>query len=74
MTRQLVINVDEAIYQQLQDQVGPKGISRFIEDAVRPHLDASSELDAGYAAMASDPDREREATEWAEALIGDACR
>ena len=71
MMRQLVINVAEAIYQQLQDRVGPRGIDRFIEDAVRPHLDASSDLDA---AMANDPDREREATEWAEALIGDACR
>jgi hypothetical protein len=29
------------------------------------------ELEAGYRAMASDTDQEREAVEWIEAMIGD---
>lgn len=35
-------------------------------------LAPESELDAGYRAMATDSAREQEATEWGEALIGDA--
>lgn len=31
-----------------------------------------SDLAAGYAAMAADEEREREAHEWAEGLVGDA--
>jgi hypothetical protein len=30
------------------------------------------ELEAGYREMASDAEREREAEEWIEALVGDA--
>ena len=48
-----------------------------LTDAVRvalSHVGKSEEdaLAAGYAAMAADSDREREAKEWVEGLIGDA--
>lgn len=71
MQRQLTITIDEEIYQGLQEQVGPDHISEFIEELVRPHLIAEEDLEAGYRAMAADAEREREAKEWAEGLIGD---
>jgi hypothetical protein len=51
--------------------VGRRRISRFLSDLARPHVTGQS-LAAGYAAMAADLDREREAAEWSEGLIGDA--
>lgn len=71
MQRKLTITVNEDIYQSLHDQVRPDRISEFIEDLVRPHLITEDDLEAGYRAMAADVEREREATEWAEGLIGD---
>lgn len=34
---------------------------------------ATGDLDAGYRAMAADREREAEAENWSEGLIGDAC-
>ena len=48
-------------------------ISRFLEDLARPHF-TSDELAEGYRAMTADDEREREAREWSEALIGDGAR
>ncbi len=45
-------------------------ISRFIEELVRPYV-LSPDLDAAYAQTAREEDRENEAVEWAEALLGD---
>ena len=45
-------------------------ISQFIEDLVRKHI-IKDELDAAYKQMAADEEREAEALEWAEALVGD---
>jgi alpha-beta hydrolase superfamily lysophospholipase len=53
--------------------VGRRKISRFIEDLARPHV-TSNELADGYHAMAADVEREREALEWIEALVGDGAR
>jgi hypothetical protein len=48
--------------------IGRRHISHFIEGLVRPHV-ISTDLDAGYQAMAADEEREIEALEWAEATI-----
>lgn len=73
MQRRMTISIDEAVYEGLVRVVGRRKISRFIEDLARPHV-ASDELLDGYRAMAMDEEREREALEWSEALIGDSDR
>ncbi|MGM0400729.1 MAG: addiction module antitoxin [Chloroflexota bacterium] len=51
--------------------MGPRNISRFIEDLVRPDV-LYSDLDATYQEMAADEDREAVALEWAELGIKEA--
>ena len=46
-------------------------MSQFIEDLLKP-LVLDTSLDEGYKAMASDTLRETQATEWCNALSGDA--
>jgi len=70
MQKKLTISMDEAVYDGLYRVVGPRRISQFIEDLVRPHV-ISQDLMAAYAEMAADEEREAEAEEWAEALIQD---
>ena len=70
MQKKLTITIDEEIYEGLYTVIGPRRISRFIEDLVRPYV-ISPNLDAAYAEMARDEAREAEALEWAEALVGD---
>jgi predicted CopG family antitoxin len=71
MQRKLTITIDEQVYEGLYQVVGPRRISRFIEDLVRPHV-LYADLEAAYADMARDEERERMALEWAEATLGDA--
>jgi hypothetical protein len=70
MHKKMTITLDEAVYEGLYRTVGKRRMSQFIEDLLRPHVMDSS-LDAGYRAMAADREREREATEWCNALAGD---
>lgn len=71
MLKKLTITVEADVYEGLHRVIGPRRISRFLSDLARPHVLGPS-LETGYAAMAADADREREAEEWIEALIGDA--
>ena len=68
--KKLTITIDEHVYRGLREVIGPRRISRFIEDLVRPHV-LFQDLEAGYRAMAEDEEREAEALEWAEALVED---
>ena len=71
MHKRVTITLAEDVYEGLYRTVGKRRMSQFIEDLLRPHvLDTS--LDAGYRAMAADKEREAEATEWCNALAGDA--
>jgi hypothetical protein len=70
MHKKLTITVDADVYDGLHAIVGRRRISRFINDLARPYVTQSA-LAAGYAAMAADELREREAAEWSEGLIGD---
>jgi len=70
MQRKLTITIDEKVYEGLYEVVGPRRISRFIEDLVRPYV-LYPDLDAAYAEMALDEQRERQALESAEATVGD---
>ncbi len=70
MQRKLTITVDEEVYAGLYAVVGRRRISRFLSDLARPHVTGHG-LAEGYRAMAADEDREREATEWVEGVVGD---
>ena len=70
MTRKLTITVSEEVYDGLYRFVGRRRISRFLEDLARPHV-LHRDLDAAYQEMARDEQREAEAREWCEGLIGD---
>ncbi len=70
MHRKLTITVDADVYDALHATVGRRRISRFLNDLARP-LVVMQDLHAGYEAMAADQEREQEAAEWVEALIGD---
>jgi hypothetical protein len=68
--RKLTITVEDAVYRGLHKIVGPRNISRFLNDLARPHV-VREALDEGYRAMAGDEDREAEAAEWSEEFVGD---
>jgi predicted CopG family antitoxin len=70
MQKKLTITIDEQVYEGLHTIIGPRRISRFIEDLVRPHV-MFPDLEAAYQQMAEDEEREAEALEWAEAMVGD---
>lgn len=70
MVRKLPITVDEEVYTGLRERVGPRRISRFLNDLAKP-LVTQDALLAGYREMTADRAREAEALEWSEALIGD---
>ena len=70
MQKKLTITIDQQVYEGLYAVVGPRHISRFIEDVVRPHV-VLRDLEAAYRQMAEDEKREAEALAWAEATVGD---
>jgi predicted CopG family antitoxin len=70
MQRKLTVTIDEEVYEGLRDVIGPRKISRFIEDLVRPHV-VKKDMYAAYSEMAADLVRESEALEWAEGTFGD---
>jgi len=70
MQKKLTITIDAEVYNGLRAVIGRRRISRFLSDLARPHV-IGQDLAAGYAAMAADEAREREAEAWVEGLIGD---
>jgi predicted CopG family antitoxin len=70
MQKKLTITVDEKVYEGLHKRIGPRRISHFIEDLVRPHV-LDEELEQAYSQMAQDEERESQALEWAEATVRD---
>lgn len=66
----MTISIDETVYEGLVRVVGRRKISQFLEDLARPHV-VKDDLFPGYTAMAADAEREHEAREWNNALIGD---
>jgi len=71
MQKELTINVDERVYDELQRIGGQEDISQFIESLILPQL-GDVDLDSACRQMAADKTREAEALEWAEAMIGDS--
>jgi predicted CopG family antitoxin len=68
--KKLTITIDEQVYKGLYTVIGPRRISRFIEELVRPYV-MLPDLEAAYEQMAQNEEREAEALEWAEATVGD---
>jgi len=71
MQKKLTITVDEEIYEGLYKTIGPRKISKFVQELVRPHV-VRPDLESAYAEMAKDRKREKEALEWAETTFKDA--
>lgn len=70
MAKKLTITVDAEVYDGLHSVIGRRRISRFLNDLARPHV-VGHDLARGYAEMAADEAREREADAWSEGLIAD---
>ena len=70
MQKKLTVTINEEVYDGLHSIIGPRKISRFIEELVRPHV-LKKDMYAAYREMAADQTRESEAMEWAECTIGD---
>ncbi len=70
MQKKLTITIDEEVYLGLHKVIGPRKISKFIEELARPHV-LKHELESAYKEMAKDRVREKEALEWSEAILGD---
>ena len=70
MQKKLTITVDEEVYEGLHKTIGPRKISKFVQELVRPHV-VRPNLESAYADMAKDKKREKEAMEWAEATFKD---
>ena len=70
MQKKLTVTIDEEVYDGLRAVIGPRKISRFIEDLVRPHV-VKKNMYAAYKEMGADKLRESEALEWAEGTLGD---
>jgi hypothetical protein len=73
MPKKLTITVDSEVYDGLHRVIGPRRISRFLNDLARPHV-VGQDFSTGYAAMAADEAREAEAEAWSEGLVGDVAR
>jgi predicted CopG family antitoxin len=63
--KKLTITIDEEVYEGLHKNIGPRKISRYIQEIVRPHV-VRPNLESAYAEMAKDQMREKDAAEWAE--------
>jgi predicted CopG family antitoxin len=70
MQKKLTLTIDKEVYEGLYKTLGPRKISKFIEELVRPHV-VHPDLDSAYAEMAKDRRRENEAIEWAEITFKD---
>ena len=70
MQKKLTVTIDEEVYKCLRKYIGPRKISKFIEELARPHV-VRPNLESAYEEMARDKMREKEAMEWAEVTFKD---
>jgi hypothetical protein len=65
MSVRLNITIDEDVHERLKRELPAKGISRFINDAIRARLRPSeAALDEAYKAAANEPWRKTMARDW----------
>lgn len=70
MNRKLTISIDEEVHAGLLATVGRGRIGAFLAGLARPFV-VPGHLDAAYAEMAVDADREAAAEDWSESLMSD---
>jgi hypothetical protein len=70
MQKKLTITVDSEVYEGLYKTIGPRKISNFVQELVRPHV-VRPNLESAYADMARDRKREKDALDWAENTFKD---
>ena len=70
MQKKLTITVGEEVYAGLHRVIGPRKISRFVQEIVRPYV-VRPDYESAYAELAKDRARENEALVWAEINIKD---
>ena len=70
MQKRMTITMDESVYEGLLRVAGRGKVSQFLEALARP-LVLDTSMDEGYRAMSNDQQRETEASEWINGLIGD---
>jgi predicted CopG family antitoxin len=70
MQKKLTITINEEVYWGLHKVIGPRKISKFVEELVRPHV-VKHKLESAYKVMSKDKVREKAALEWSEATLGD---
>lgn len=70
MHKKLTITIDEKIYNGLYATIGEGKISQFIENLLKPHV-LHQDLELAYREMSLDEEREHEAIDWSEGLLGD---
>ncbi len=70
MQKKLTLTIDEEVYEGLRKNIGPRKISKFVEELVRPHV-VRPDMETAYKDMARDKKREKEALEWAEITFKD---
>ena len=70
MQKRMTLSLEEAVYDGLLRVVGRGKVSQFLETLARPHV-LDTVMDEGYRAMGNDLQREAEASEWINGLIGD---
>ncbi len=70
MRKKLTITIDEEVYEGLRKAIGPRKISKFVEELVRPHV-VRPNLELAYSQMSKDKKREAEALDWAETTFKD---
>jgi len=68
--KKLTITVEEEVYDGLHQIIGRGQISTFLNSLARAHV-VQPEIEAAYQEMAAERERETEADEWTENLIGD---
>jgi predicted CopG family antitoxin len=69
MHKKMTITLDEEVYDALYRVVGKGNISQFLENLARPHV-LKEDLASAYQDMAADHERESEALEWSNGLMG----
>jgi predicted CopG family antitoxin len=78
MARRVTITLDDDVYEGLRRVAGRGHMSDFVQSIVRSHVSfrpprsyTPAQLEEDYRLMAADEQSEREALEWANALLGD---
>jgi hypothetical protein len=72
MPIRLNITIDEDVHERLKRELPAKGISRFINEAIRARLRPSrTQLDEAYRTAAREPWRRADAREWRATEVED---